>query len=413
MTEDLLHIPAFLDRNKTGPGKADHAVLSPSSAHRWIRCPGSIRLAAQCENVDSEYAQEGTDAHTLAASCLLDGSEAWEHIGTEFARGKGSADNKFTVSKDMADAVQIYLDYCRANILVLGDNNFLVETRFDLSEVVPHNWGTSDLAGYDPKNMILHVVDYKHGIGVAVDAEENEQEMNYAAGVIHELSSKWPDIREVWLHIVQPRSFHEKGPIRVWKTTVDALGEWVSSVLKPAAEKAMLPDAPVGPIGDHCQFCPAQLICPAQGGNFKMATQAAASPTVEADVVALESFELADWRSRIPALKKFIAAIEDEAFRRLQKGEAVPGAKLVAKKSDRVWKPEAEALAKEKWGDDAYAPAKLLSPAAIEKLRDGKAFCAEHAFKPDTGLTIADDDDKRPAVKVRTAAEVFANVGKS
>ena len=42
-----------------------HALLSASSSKRWLNCPPSARLCAEVEDTTSEYAKEGTDAHTL------------------------------------------------------------------------------------------------------------------------------------------------------------------------------------------------------------------------------------------------------------------------------------------------------------------------------------------------------------
>ena len=42
-----------------------HALLSASSSHRWLNCPPSARLCEKYEDTGSEYAQEGTDAHSL------------------------------------------------------------------------------------------------------------------------------------------------------------------------------------------------------------------------------------------------------------------------------------------------------------------------------------------------------------
>ena len=42
-----------------------HALLSASSSHRWLNCPPSARLCEGYEDKGSEYAQEGTDAHSL------------------------------------------------------------------------------------------------------------------------------------------------------------------------------------------------------------------------------------------------------------------------------------------------------------------------------------------------------------
>ena len=42
-----------------------HALLSASSSHRWINCPPSARLCESYEDKSSDYAAEGTDAHSL------------------------------------------------------------------------------------------------------------------------------------------------------------------------------------------------------------------------------------------------------------------------------------------------------------------------------------------------------------
>ena len=42
-----------------------HALLSPSSAHRWLNCPLAPRLEAQLPEKPSEYAREGTIAHSI------------------------------------------------------------------------------------------------------------------------------------------------------------------------------------------------------------------------------------------------------------------------------------------------------------------------------------------------------------
>ena len=44
---------------------SDHALLSPSSAHRWLNCPLAPRLEATLPEKPSEYAHEGTVAHSV------------------------------------------------------------------------------------------------------------------------------------------------------------------------------------------------------------------------------------------------------------------------------------------------------------------------------------------------------------
>ena len=53
-----------------------HAKLSPSSAYRWIACPGSIRLSAGIPDTSSVFAEEGTAAHELCELCLRDRTDA-------------------------------------------------------------------------------------------------------------------------------------------------------------------------------------------------------------------------------------------------------------------------------------------------------------------------------------------------
>lgn len=42
-----------------------HAILSASSSERWLHCPPSARLCETYEDKGSDYAAEGTDAHSL------------------------------------------------------------------------------------------------------------------------------------------------------------------------------------------------------------------------------------------------------------------------------------------------------------------------------------------------------------
>lgn len=42
-----------------------HAILSASSSNRRLHCPPSARLGESYEDKGSDYAAEGTDAHSL------------------------------------------------------------------------------------------------------------------------------------------------------------------------------------------------------------------------------------------------------------------------------------------------------------------------------------------------------------
>ena len=87
--------------------KNGHALLSPSSAHRWINCPGSVGLIKDIPEVMSEYALEGSAAHILAQYCLEDKNDAAKHVGRMYAVKEIDA---YLIEKEMADYVQVYLN---------------------------------------------------------------------------------------------------------------------------------------------------------------------------------------------------------------------------------------------------------------------------------------------------------------
>lgn len=155
-----------------------HASLGASGAHRWIACPGSIRTGAGIPNKSSRYADEGTAAHQLAERCLRDGSDAASHIGgIESVRGVAHV-----VEEGMAEAVQVFLGIVRTH-RAPGDA-LLIERRFDLSSIHPGMFGTNDACVISPSRRTLHVFDYKHGKGHAVEAAGNPQLRYYGLGAL-------------------------------------------------------------------------------------------------------------------------------------------------------------------------------------------------------------------------------------
>lgn len=54
-----------------GQDQKAHALLSASSAHRWLLCTPAAKLEEQFPDTTSEAAMEGTLAHELASSGTL------------------------------------------------------------------------------------------------------------------------------------------------------------------------------------------------------------------------------------------------------------------------------------------------------------------------------------------------------
>lgn len=369
-------------------GRPKHSPLGASGADRWVSCPGSvllIQLLEEPSGEDPEWTREGTAAHEVMNRCLDKGHEPWEFIGEEI--------EGITVSSDMADHVQASVDYVRSLITPIAQTYF----EYPISSPIhPLFFGTLDVGiVYD---SLIHIADLKYGQGVVVEAVGSRQLRYYAYGLVQH----FPEVRRVQMHIMQPRAVHPDGPFRKWEISADELCEWVYDELVPAMQRAGKDGTLCA--GSWCRFCPAKLICPALTGLFG----AAATYNPKA-IPSLDNTALGESWKLIAQVKMYLKALEEETFRRAQRGDNVAGVKLVHKKANRVFRPEAAALVEAEFGDDAFSPRTLKSPAELEKVSAAaKAFVHEHAFTPTSDLTLAPAEDRRPAVKVTSPAETFA-----
>jgi len=349
-------------------------------------CPGSIGLGYGADDPESDHAALGTAAHELATRCLNKRYDAWMEIGPK-------------VDKNMADAVQMYLDEIGKWHPERDQGNSFIERSFHCSSIHKYFFGTADFVYVNEVEGILHVWDYKHGAGIVVEVEDNPQCMYYACGVLEELML-WEVIDTVVLHICQPRGFHYRGPHRVWSVETGDLLEWLEDKLIPAMDRALWSDETIS--GEHCRFCPAR---------FK------ACPQILADMRELEKL-MKEFKGREAAelsndqvarfldlfdLAKIVSkAAEQTAFTRLNAGHDIPGRKLASRRANREWKEGAEKELVEKFGKNAYTDPVLKSPAQIDDLPEGSQLTAKLAFKPDTGLTVAKAGDARAEVSPST-----------
>lgn len=385
-----------------------HAKLAPSAASRWMACPGSVRLSAAIEEIPSAYAAEGTAAHMLAERCMRTGFDAERFRGwavntapkpnTEPLQQGWPVNNTtiFAVTAEMVDAVQVYLDVVRE--IAQGADESEIETRMDMSAVVPGVFGTGDFLAYREKPVRrVTICDFKYGKGVAVDAQDNEQLLTYAVGLVARYHNRGVD--EVELVVVQPRAPHRDGPVRRWVTDSVGLYEHVMA-LQRAAELAARPDAPFNP-GEACKFCKAAGICTALYQRVKEITMT--DPTItpfrdwqaeDADIALVEG-----WAKR---RKEFAHA---EAIR----GRMPPGSKLVGKRATRKWRDDNEAVATLQMlgvDDEVIFATSLRSPAQIEKelAKKDRAAIDNLAIKVSSGTVLAPLDDPRPAVDPNDAS---------
>lgn len=377
-----------------------HSPLGASGASRFIACPGSVTLSRGHTDEESDHAALGTAAHWLAESCLITNSEAWKFIGAGTPGG-------IVVDREMANAVQVYVDFI-TRLGGRGGREF-IEYRFHCPDLHALYYGTIDYALVLGQDRVLTVVDYKHGAGIVVEAENNPQIMYYAAGIMETLDL-WHAIDSIRCVIVQPRGFHYKGPIREWTISTEDLDVWLAYELVPAMERALVSTETVS--GEHCRFCPARsYACPqlmADMDELETLMNMVETSKKGADELTNAQVErLLQLCERATIVKK---AAEKTAFNRLQNGATFEHYKLGNAKVNREWKEDAAAALEEKFGDDAF-DVKLKSPAKIEELPEGEKFTARYAFKPEVGLALVKMGDARPAVN-RDTKSLFTPVKK-
>lgn len=379
---------------------AKHARLSASSAHRWMACPGSVKLSESLPNTASEHAAQGTVAHDLAADCLNNGLSPSKFIG-----GWQEKDGfKIAVDQEMVDGVQFYLDVL-AEDKKPRDKTFVeVDLTPALSRLDQDLGGTADFCRYRPSAKQLRVIDFKYGAGKLVAATENKQLMIYALGALLTLNEP---VTEVVVTIVQPRIEHEEGRVRDWKFPAVELLNFAADV-DTVTTVTRQENAPLVPGESQCQFCPGRRLCPELEKR-----QHALVAQEFSEVVPYDPQKLAAALDTIPLVEARIKALREFAYAEAERGNAPPGWKLVAKRPTRKWLDEAEvvAWAKERAVDPYEAPS-LKSPAQIEKglKKAEKEELAQMVISVSSGHTLAPESDKRPAVHKALAGE-FEVVG--
>lgn len=393
-----------------------HSDRGASKAERWMVCPGSVREAVKYpEPPSSEYAIEGTHAHTLAALALTENTPPRDYLGEILKDHEGT----FEVDADMADAVEVYYEAVMDCVRSIGKGAVLyVEQGFSLDHIHPDLWGTADAVVYDPETGALYVFDYKHGRGVFVDVERNPQLLYYGLGAVRKLGAKHP-VKEVVLVVAQPRCAGRGGPIRRWGTDMLELLDWEAD-LADAVARTEEPDAPLA-AGDHCRWCPAGPYCPEQRRKTDELAVVAFDAVTHGDT-ALAGFvagalpeDLADWLRKAATVELFIGQVREEAYRRANQGEDIPGYKLVQKQGRAKWTDvTAAAELLRSWGYDGepfFNPPALRTPGQVRtalKKDDGTkeggkreevpAAVEQYINSDSSGTVLVPESDKREAV---------------
>ncbi|QHI17212.1 DUF2800 domain-containing protein [Acinetobacter haemolyticus] len=415
-----------------------HAKLSPSAAHRWMHCAGSMILEKDIPDATSEHADLGTAAHFLASESLEQGKNATDFLNQQIQLTNGVASwasqtestgqSFFTVDLEMSENVQKYLDAVRSQA---NGNQLLVEQRVEFSNYInsENAFGTSDAVVLTDTEIQIH--DLKYGRGVKVSAENNEQLKLYALGALNEFGLLG-DFQQVRMVIHQPRLGYMSEDV----CTIEEL-EAFAQEAKSSAEyirclEVGLGEGDMGAIADfessfnpgekQCQWCKAKATCEALAkhnlqtilGEFDDLTQVdlqAELPQATAQVANHENDKLGKLYAAIPLLESWIKAIDSAVHQKLHAGETVEGFKLVqGKQGNRTWAnaEEAEALLKSmRLKTEEMYDLKLISPTTAEKLKKAEVIGPRQWTKVEALITRADgkptvapENDKRPALDV-------------
>lgn len=372
-----------------------HAILPPSGAHRWLHCTPSARLEQEFENAESVAAKEGTAAHALC-----------EHKLKKALRMRSRRPVSDYDTDEMEECTDAYVDFVMEQYGLAKQNCkdplVLIEQRLDFSCCVPEGFGTGDcIIIADDK---LHIVDFKYGMGILIQAEENPQMKLYALGAL-ELYDALYDIKDVSMTIFQPR----RENVSTWTISVEQLREWAENELKPKAQMAYNGEGEYLP-GEWCTFCRAAIKCRARAEEkLRLAQLEFRMPPLLADA------EIEEILTVLPDLVKWANEITTYATdAAVSHGKEWRGFKIVEGRSVRKYRDEekvAEA-AQEAGYTDIYRKT-LITLTEMQKLMGKKKFdevLGSLICKPSGKPTLVPVTDKRPAINVTNAGNEFNEI---
>lgn len=373
----------------------NHAILSASSSHRWLHCLPSARLELEFDNTSGTAAEEGSAAHALSEHKLKKAL----HIRSKRPISEYDSD-------EMEECTDAYVDFVMEQVelakQICNDPIVLIEQRLDFSCYVPDGFGTGDCLIISDDR--LHIVDFKYGMGVLVDAVDNPQMKLYALGALEIYDSLY-DINEVSMTIFQPR----RENVSTWTVPVDELKDWAEDELKPKAVKAYNGEGEYIP-GEWCTFCRAAVRCRARAEEkLRLAQTEFKMPPLLTDNEIEEILfilpDLTKWANEITAYATYAA---------VNHGKEWNGFKVVEGRSVRKYKDE-DAIAEKAVASgfkDIYRKS-LIPMTEMQKLMGKTKFeeiLGDLIYKPPGKPTLVPNSDKRPAMNVADAKNEFNEI---
>lgn len=373
----------------------NHALLSPSSSQRWLKCTKSAVLEMEFENKSSTAAEEGTAFHALC-----------EHKLKKALRRRSKRPVSSFNTDEMEEHSDAYVEFVLEQLekakQTCSDPMVLIEQKVDLSEYVPDSYGTADCLIVSDNN--LHIIDAKYGVGCYVEVAENPQLMCYGIAALSIYESLY-DIKEVSLSVFQPR----RENVQTWTISVEKLKSWAENELKPKAQMAAKGEGEYC-VGEWCQFCRAAVKCRARAAEkLRIAEEEFKLPPL------LTDSEIESILPMLPDITKWANEISAYALEAaVNHGKEWSGFKVVEGRSNRKFSDEAAvaAAAKEHGYTDIYRQS-LITLTEMEKLMGKKEFekiLGKLIIKPLGKPTLVPVSDKRQAMNVSNAKNEFNEI---
>jgi hypothetical protein len=382
------------------------AIFRPSSADRFIGCPGSVKLAAGAprERQWSPWIVEGLAAHKVAEQALKGERQLDEWSDRMVRVDDGGLYGAFC-DEEMMIGLGLYLE------TIYSDQNTRTETftehRMSLSVLDPgdplfaQNRGTADRVHIHRHERKIRIFDLKWGRGVMV-SPTSPQPKNYAllAMMNFDVEGGWREIEQT---IVQPRATDPGQRVKTITYSAEEILTTFMGQMVESMEAALGDNPPLNP-GARCRWCPAKAICPAlrdQALNLAAAPDAGGikrqgdllgpipshvvlgtiedpRPVVPPGGVSLPSpvdlapEEISAILARRHLWDTWITAVQHRAVSLLEAGATIPGWKLGRRTKRRRWKDTEDVATKlREMGlkiSDLYTEPKLRSPRQIEML---------------------------------------------
>lgn len=369
----------------------NHALLSASSAHRWLQCPMLPRLEAEFPSRDTVYTREGTSAHKLSEIKLM-----WKSGKINKRKFnqlvKAFKENTDYYNEEMEEMTELYTDIVMEHFNSYEEAEIELEKHVDYSDWAPNGYGTSDVVIISDK--VIEIIDLKYGKGVPVSAKLNKQMLCYALGAYATYDFLY-DFEVIKMTIVQPRLDN----VSTSEIPVEELLYWANYYVLPRAAQAEIGIGDWDLNEEVLKWSPvAAKLVPRAQKNWEIIDRYDYQ-----EPIYLSDEAIKDILDHATEIKKWVESVEAYALTQALQGKEIPGYKIVEGRSNRVItnKEKAAEILKEEGFEDIYKPQELLAMGALEKLVGKTTFSellSDYIDKPQGKPVLVPEKDKRPAI---------------